>query len=39
MSSIGHRITLLTGVLAGIHAEPYLIDAVIGLSVAYQAWE
>src|SRR5687767_7634492 len=33
MFSIGHSITLLTGVLGGIHVNPYLIDAIIGLSV------
>jgi hypothetical protein len=37
--AIGHSITLLVGVLGGIHANPYLIDAVIGLSVAYKAFE
>ena len=35
----GHSITLLTGVLGGIHVNPYLVDAVIGLSVAYKAFE
>jgi hypothetical protein len=37
MFSIGHSITLLTGVLGGIHVNPYLIDAIIGLSVVYKA--
>ena len=37
--TIGHSITLLGGVLGGIHANPYLIDAVIGFSVAYKAFE
>ena len=37
MFSIGHSITLLTGVLARIHVDPYLVDAVIGLSVVYKA--
>src|SRR5436190_19480369 len=27
--TIGHSITLLAGVLGGIHANPYLIDAII----------
>ena len=31
--TIGHSITLLAGVLGGIHANPYIIDAIIGLSV------
>src|SRR5688572_20218457 len=37
--TIGHSITLLLGVLGGIHANPYLIDAVIGFSVVYKAFE
>jgi hypothetical protein len=35
--SLGHSATLLAGVLGGIHANPYLVDAVIGLSVVYKA--
>src|ERR1700719_3125002 len=37
--TIGHSITLLAGVLGGIHANPYVIDAIIGLSVAYKAFD
>jgi hypothetical protein len=37
--SLGHSITLLAGVLTGFHINPYLIDAVIGLSVAYKAFD
>jgi hypothetical protein len=37
--TIGHSITLLAGVLGGIHANAYLIDAVIGFSVVYKAFE
>jgi hypothetical protein len=37
MFSIGHSITLLLGVLGGFHVNAYLIDAIIGLSVAYKA--
>jgi HupE / UreJ protein len=37
--TIGHSLTLLLGVLGGIHANPYLIDAIIGFSVAYKAFE
>ena len=37
--AVGHSITLLTGVLASIHVNAYLIDAVIGLSVVYKALE
>src|SRR5262249_40902095 len=33
--TIGHSVTLLGGVLGGIHANPYLIDAIIGFSVVY----
>lgn len=35
--SIGHSITLLAGVLGGVHFDAYLVDAIIGLSVAYKA--
>jgi hypothetical protein len=35
--SVGHSITLLAGVLFKIAVNPFLIDAVIGLSVAYKA--
>jgi hypothetical protein len=37
--TIGHSITLLSGVLGGIHANPYLIDAIIGFSVVYKAFD
>ncbi|MEZ5289693.1 MAG: HupE/UreJ family protein [Vicinamibacterales bacterium] len=33
----GHSVTLLLGVLGGFHIDPYLVDAVIGLSVVYKA--
>lgn len=39
MFAIGHSITLLTGVLGKIHVDPYLVDAVIGLSIVYKAFE
>jgi hypothetical protein len=35
--AIGHSITLLTGVLTGVTASSYLIDAIIGFSVVYKA--
>lgn len=35
--AIGHSTTLLLGVLLDIRANPYLIDAIIGLSVVYKA--
>jgi hypothetical protein len=37
--SIGHSITLLAGVLLGIQASSYLVDALIGLSVVYKAFD
>jgi hypothetical protein len=37
--TLGHSLTLLGGVLGGIYANPYLIDAVIGFSVVYKAFE
>jgi hypothetical protein len=37
--TLGHSITLLTGVFAGWQVNAYLIDAVIGLSVVYKAFE
>jgi len=37
--TIGHSVTLLVGVLGGVRANPYLIDAVIGLSVVYKAFD
>ena len=37
--SLGHSITLLTGVLGGIHVNPFVIDAIIGLSVVYKAFD
>ncbi len=37
--SLGHSITLLTGVLNNIDVDPYIVDAVIGVSVAYKAFD
>jgi hypothetical protein len=37
--TLGHSITLLGGVLGGIHANAYIIDAIIGFSVVYKAFE
>ncbi|MBI3050100.1 MAG: HupE/UreJ family protein [Acidobacteria bacterium] len=37
--TLGHSLTLLGGVLGGIHANPYIIDAIIGFSVVYKAFE
>jgi hypothetical protein len=37
--TIGHSVTLLAGVLGGIHANAYIIDAIIGASVVYKAFD
>jgi HupE / UreJ protein len=37
--TIGHSVTLLGGVLGGLHANPFLIDAIIGFSVVYKAFD
>lgn len=35
--AIGHSTTLLAGVMFNLHANPFVIDAIIGLSVVYKA--
>jgi len=37
--TIGHSLTLLLGVLGGVHANSYIVDAIIGLSVVYKAFD
>src|SRR5713101_5660563 len=37
--TLGHSVTLLVGVLGGVRANPYLIDAIIGFSVVDKALE
>ena len=37
--TIGHSVTLLLGVLGGVRANLYVIDAIIGFSVVYKAFE
>jgi hypothetical protein len=37
--ALGHSVTLLYGVLSGTHVNPYLVDAIIGLSVVYKAMD
>jgi hypothetical protein len=37
--AIGHSTTLLLGVLGGYHMNPYIVDAIIGLSVVYKGFE
>ena len=37
--TLGHSVTLLAGVLGGIHANSYIVDAIIGFSVVYKAFD
>jgi HupE / UreJ protein len=37
--AVGHSVTLLIGVLGGLHVNAYIVDAIIGLSVVYKAFE
>ena len=37
--TLGHSLTLLLGVLGKVHADAFLIDAIIGLSIVYKAFE
>ena len=37
--TVGHSLTLLGGVLGGIHANSYIVDAIIGFSVVYKAFD
>ena len=37
--TVGHSVTLLAGVLGGIHANSYVVDAIIGFSVVYKAFD
>lgn len=37
--SLGHSVTLLAGVLGAVRVDAYLVDAVIGLSVVYKAFD
>ena len=37
--SIGHSVTLLAGVLMQVNVNSYLVDAIIGLSVVYKAFD
>ena len=37
--TIGHSLTLLVGVLGNVQANAHIIDAIIGLSVVYKAFE
>ncbi|OGU00344.1 MAG: hypothetical protein A2X80_05665 [Geobacteraceae bacterium GWB2_52_12] len=35
--AVGHSVTLIFGVLSGTLVNPYIVDAIIGLSVVYKA--
>ncbi len=37
--AVGHSITLLWGVLNNTQVSPYIVDAIIGLSVAYKGFD
>jgi hypothetical protein len=37
--TLGHSVTLLAGVLGGIHANSHIVDAIIGFSVVYKAFD
>jgi hypothetical protein len=37
--TIGHSLTLLAGAIGGIHANAYIVDAIIGLSIVYKGFE
>ncbi|ACJ29896.1 Membrane protein, putative [Shewanella piezotolerans WP3] len=39
MFTVGHSLTLMSGVLGGIQVNAYLIDAIIGLSVVYKGFD
>jgi hypothetical protein len=37
--TVGHSVTLLAGALGGIRANAHIVDAIIGLSIVYKAFE
>jgi hypothetical protein len=37
--AVGHSLTLLLGVLGDLHVNTYIVDAIIGLSIVYKAFE
>jgi len=37
--SVGHSITLLFGVLSGVRLDAHIVDAIIGFSVVYKAFD
>jgi hypothetical protein len=37
--TVGHSLTLLAGAIGGLQVNPFLIDAIIGLSIVYKGFE
>jgi hypothetical protein len=37
--TVGHSVTLLAGAIGGIHANAFIVDAIIGLSIVYKGFE
>ena len=37
--TVGHSLTLLAGAIGGIQVNPYMVDAIIGLSIVYKGFE
>tara|TARA_Y100001934_G_scaffold165036_1_gene196490 strand:- start:545 stop:1270 length:726 start_codon:yes stop_codon:yes gene_type:complete len=37
--TLGHSLTLIVGVLSGLTVNPWVIDAIIGFSIVYKAFE
>jgi hypothetical protein len=37
--TLGHSLTLMAGVWYGTNVDPYLIDAIIGLSIVYKGFD
>lgn len=37
--TVGHSLTLLAGAIGGLRVDPYLVDAIIGLSIVYKGFE
>ena len=37
--TVGHSLTLLAGAIGGLHVNPFIIDAIIGLSIVYKGFE
>jgi len=37
--AVGHSVTLLFGMLNDVHVNPFIVDAIIGLSVVYKAMD